>query len=146
MTQQKDQKLVQVQQQCIVYFCIKIFFKSGFVWLIWPLECQILMILTMTKYHENLLRDCPTSLLFTVKFLSSLETKKVLKIQNETFLRITRYQYKNVCPSIRRSVSPLRLLIFGEVFRSKYWLLFIDVQFCECVCNFFLIRCDEALR
>merc|ERR1711989_110701 len=80
-----------IQQQCGVYFCIKIFFKSGFVWLIWPFECLILMILTLTKYHENLFRDSPLSLLFMVKFLSSLETKMVLKIPNKTFLRITRY-------------------------------------------------------
>ena len=49
------------------------------------------MILTMTKYHENLLRDSPLSLLFIVKIFSSLETKMVLKIPNETFLRITQY-------------------------------------------------------
>ena len=53
------------------------------------------MILIMTKYHENLLKDSP--LLFVVKFFSFLETKKVLKIQNETFLRITQYQlYKKI--------------------------------------------------
>ena len=52
------------------------------------------MILTMTKYHENLLRDSPLSLLFIVKMFSSLETKMVLKTPNETFLRITRYQIK----------------------------------------------------
>ena len=82
---------VQVQQQCSIHFCIKIFFKPWFVWLIWSFECLILMILTMTKYHENLLRDSLLSLLFIVKFFSSLETKMVLKIPNETFLRITRY-------------------------------------------------------
>ena len=38
------------------------------------------MILTMTKYHKNLLRDSPLSLLFIVKLFSSLETKMVLKI------------------------------------------------------------------
>ena len=43
----------------VLFFCIKIFFKSWFVWLVWPFECLILMILTMTKYHENLLRDSP---------------------------------------------------------------------------------------
>ena len=52
------------------------------------------MILTVTKYHENLLRDSPLSLLFTVKLLSSLETKMILKIPNETFLRITRYVHR----------------------------------------------------
>ena len=45
----------------------------------------------MTKYPENLLRDSPLSLLFIVKFFSSLESKTVLKIPNETFLRITLY-------------------------------------------------------
>ena len=49
------------------------------------------MILTMDKYHEDLLRDSPLSLLSIVKFFSSLGTKKFLKISNETFLRITRY-------------------------------------------------------
>ena len=49
------------------------------------------MILTMTKYHEILLRDSPLSLLSTVKFFSSLETKMNLKIPNETFLRNTLY-------------------------------------------------------
>ena len=28
----------------------------------WPFECLILMILTMTKHHENLHRDSPLSL------------------------------------------------------------------------------------
>ena len=49
------------------------------------------MILTMTEKHENLLRDSPLSLLSTVKFFSSLETEMVLKMPNETFLKITRY-------------------------------------------------------
>ena len=50
------------------------------------------MILTMPKYHENLLRESPLSSFSMVNFLSSLETKKILKISNETFSRITRYQ------------------------------------------------------
>ena len=49
------------------------------------------MILTMTKYHENLSRDSALSLLFMVKFFSSSVTKMILKLPNETFLRITRY-------------------------------------------------------
>ena len=49
------------------------------------------MILTMTKYHDNLLIDSTLSLLFIVKFFSSLETKMILKLANQTFLRITRY-------------------------------------------------------
>ena len=60
-------------------------------WQIWPLKCLILMILTITKYHENLLRESTLSLLFMVKFFSSLETKMIPKKPNETFLRITRY-------------------------------------------------------
>ena len=56
--------------------------------LIWPLKC---LILTMTKYHGNLLKDSPLSLLSMVKIFSSLETKMILKIPNETFLRITLY-------------------------------------------------------
>ena len=91
MTQQKDENLAQVQQQCSVYSCIETFFKSLFVWPIWPFECLILVILTMTKYHENLLRDSPLSMLSILEFCSSLETKMILKIPNETFLKITRY-------------------------------------------------------
>ena len=56
------------------------------------------MILTMTKYHEHLLRDSPLSLLFMVNFFSSLETKMVKKIPNETFLRITRYTLSFLFP------------------------------------------------
>ena len=43
------------------------------------LFCLGLMILTMSKYHENLLRDSILSLHFIVKFFSSLEIKMVLK-------------------------------------------------------------------
>ena len=53
------------------------------------------MILTMAKYHENLLRDSPLPLLSMVNFLSSFETKMILKIPTETFLRITRYICNN---------------------------------------------------
>ena len=45
----------------------------------------------MAKYHGNLLRDSPLSLLSTVRLFSSWETKIILDIPNETFLRITRY-------------------------------------------------------
>ena len=50
------------------------------------------MILTMAKYHENLVRDSPLSLLSIIKILSPLETKMIVKVPNETFLRITRYR------------------------------------------------------
>ena len=49
------------------------------------------MILTMTKYHENLLREGTLSLLAIVKLFSFLETKMILQIPEETFLWITRY-------------------------------------------------------
>ena len=49
------------------------------------------MILTMTKYHENLLNDSPLSLFSTVNFFPPLKTDMILKRPNETFLRITRY-------------------------------------------------------
>ena len=52
------------------------------------------MTLTMTTYHENLLRDGPLSVLFIVKFFSSLETKMVPKIPNETFIRITQFNHQ----------------------------------------------------
>ena len=48
------------------------------------------MIMTMTKYHENLLRDSPLPWLSMVKFFTSLEIKMFLKIPNKTFFRITR--------------------------------------------------------
>ena len=91
MTKQEDKNLVQVQQQCRVYFCMKTIFKSWFFWLIWPFEYLNLMILTMAKYYGNLLRDSTLSLLFIVKFFSSLKIKMILKMPHETFLRITRY-------------------------------------------------------
>ena len=53
MIKQKDKTLVQVQQQCSIYFCIKLNLESSIFWLIWPFQCLILMILTMAKYHEN---------------------------------------------------------------------------------------------
>ena len=81
-------------------------FESWFFWLIWPFKCLILMILTMTKYLENLLRDRTLSLLSTVNFFSFLLNNMILRIQNETFLRITRYQqmkcvnYKQPLPNV----------------------------------------------
>ena len=69
-TKQKDENLVQVQQQCCVDFGIKTIFKSWFFWLIRPYKCLILMILTMTNYYENLLIDSPLSLLYIVKSFS----------------------------------------------------------------------------
>ena len=83
--------MVQEQWQCGVYFFIKIFFKSWFVWRIWPFECLILMILTMTKHHDNLLRDSTLCLLFIVIFFFFLWNQDDYKIPNETLLRITRY-------------------------------------------------------
>ena len=50
------------------------------------------MILAMAKYHENLLKDSASSLLFIVKFFFSLKIKMISKTPNETFLRITRYK------------------------------------------------------
>ena len=79
--------MVQVQHQFSVYFCMKINFKSWFLWLIWPFECLILMILKVTKYQEYLLRDSPLSLLFAVKFFSTMETKKVPKITKWNLFR-----------------------------------------------------------
>ena len=72
-------------------------FVAWFFWLIWPSKCLILMILTMPTYHEILLRDSRLSSLSIVNFFSSLETKKILKIPIETFLRITRYQCITQC-------------------------------------------------
>jgi len=54
------------------------------------------MILTIAKYHENLLKDSLLSLLFIAKFFSPLETQKILKTPNRTFLKITRYKYNNI--------------------------------------------------
>ena len=60
-------------------------------WPLWPFECLLLMILTMTKYHEHLLKESTLSLLSMVKFFSSSETKIILKIPSKSFLRITQY-------------------------------------------------------
>ena len=54
-------------------------------WQIWPFECLISMILTITKYQESLRGDSTLSLLSVVNFFSSLETKMIPKIPNETF-------------------------------------------------------------
>ena len=91
MTQQEDKNLVQVEQHCSVYFCMKIILKSRLFWLIWPYKSQIFMILTIATYHENLLKDSTLPLLFIVKFFSPLETQKILKTPSKTFLRITGY-------------------------------------------------------
>ena len=45
----------------------------------------------MAKHRVNLPRDSPLSLLSMVEFSSPLETNMILRITNETFLRITRY-------------------------------------------------------
>ena len=67
ITKQKDRNLVQVKPQC------SLFLDHDFFWLVRPLECLIWVILTMTKYHENLLRDSALSLLSIVNFFTSLE-------------------------------------------------------------------------
>ena len=64
------------------YSCINMIFKS-----------LILMVLTMTKYRENLLRDRSTVSLSIVNHFSSLETRMILKIPYETFLWFTQYYY-----------------------------------------------------
>ena len=60
-------------------------FQIMLFWLIWLFKCLILMILTMAKYHENLLRDSTLCLLFIAKSFSSLEIKVILKMPNEIF-------------------------------------------------------------
>ena len=57
MTLQKQENLVQVQQEYSVYFCIKMIFKSWLLWLIWPFQCQTIIILTMAEFVGNLLED-----------------------------------------------------------------------------------------
>ena len=85
------------------------------------------MILTMTKYHENLLRDSPLSLLSIVKLFSSLEAKKVLKMPNITFLRITRYKFRNSVRLLLRFIGFLQLscewLVFNFMFTGAYIVL-----------------------
>ena len=50
-------------------------------WLTWPFNCPILMILTMTKYHKNLLSDSLLSFLFIVNFffLGNQDNSKITK-------------------------------------------------------------------
>ena len=45
---------------------------SIFIQLIWPIKCQILSILTSTKYLQNLLRDGTLSVISNVKKISIL--------------------------------------------------------------------------
>ena len=71
------------------------FMEKAYMLMSKKFKSLILMILTLTKYHENLLRDGTLSLLSMVKFFSSLEVKMILKIPNKTFLRITRYFYNH---------------------------------------------------
>ena len=68
ITKQRYRNLVQVKPRRSVYFCTKTIFESRFFWLIRALECLIWVILTMTKYHKNLLRDSTLSLLSIVNF------------------------------------------------------------------------------
>ena len=96
--------MVQAQQHCSVYFCLMIIFKTWFFWLIWPFKCLILVILTIAKYHENLLKDSTLSLLFIVKFFSFLKTKMILKTPNETFLKITQYFSLNTEAKLKQIV------------------------------------------
>ena len=69
---------------------MKIFFKSWFVWLIafWMSSFD-----NYDNYQisRKLAQRQPFVFAFYSKFFPFLETKMVLKIQNETFLRITRY-------------------------------------------------------
>jgi len=62
------------------------------MWLIWPFQCLILTVLTMTKYLENLLRDSTLPFIsFAKKFLSQA-VLMILKIPNKTFFWFTRYK------------------------------------------------------
>ena len=132
-TQQKDENLVQVQQQCSVYFCIKRFLNNDLFWLI---KCVIMMILTMTKYHGNLVRDSSLSLLAIVKFFSSLETKMILKIPNKSFLKITQYME----PKWKRFDKQLRTVIHVSVnmyqihFAAFPLSLLGHSAYCRCHC------------
>ena len=86
--------MVQVQQQCNVYFCTIMIFISWFFWLIWHFKCLILMILTMTKYHENMLM---------VKFFSSLETK-MIDTKNAKWNVFKNHPISFVYPLMRRKL------------------------------------------
>ena len=119
--------MAKAQPQCSVYFCLKIIFQSWLFWLIWPVKCLILMILTMAKYHENLHRDSTLSLLSMVKFFSSLETKMIQKIPNETLLRITRY-------------FNMKLSAWNEVSFSVWQLKHVSFSDEKSICRSVLLR------
>ena len=72
----------------------------------------------------NMLRDSPFSLLFILKFFSSLESKMVLKIPNETFLRITRYHTQFLS---YRSVDQE----FGQLIKCERNKASLPIQFVE---------------
>ena len=67
MTLQKAKNLVHVKQHYGVSYYKKIFFLLGFLRLIWPFECLILTILTLTKCLQNLLRDSTLSVISIAK-------------------------------------------------------------------------------
>ena len=89
-------------------FCIKMILKSWLFWLIWSFSCQIMTILTMAKFLENLLKDSTLSLfdiLNIVFLLSSLFDSKMPLVN---FLLDTRY-FSFLFPSIY-----LSLLTFSQ--------------------------------
>ena len=99
---------------------------------IWPFKGLNLMILTMTKYLKNLLKDSPLSLLSVVKFSSLSETKKVLKIHNGTCLRITRYSQFVLCVH-RLTKDSLPVAIYNVLLTGiSYLEVFTYAQCANC--------------
>ena len=65
------------------------------MYLIWPFECLILTILTLTKSLQNLLRDSILPVIFTVKKSILYVVLIMLKMPKETFFLTTLYQADN---------------------------------------------------
>ena len=133
--------MVQVQELYSVYFCLKIFFESWLVWLIWHFECPILMILTMTKFHENLLRDSTSSLLSKVNFFSSLDFADILR---QWYCLIAGYIWKlqaswwyrladQVLPAAQSpdSTSLRKIVTLSGHFLSAYIVVLMYTGVCE---------------
>ena len=91
MTSQIAENLVHVQQHHGKHFHKKLFFLYCFIQLIWPFECLILTILTLTKSLQNLLRDSILPVIITEKKSISQVVLIMLKMPIETFFLTTLY-------------------------------------------------------
>ena len=91
MNLQKNENLVHVQQQYVVSFCEKNDSKFGFSQQIWHYQCLIFMILIVTKYLENLLRESSLSQYSIAKIFLFQAIQIILKCLFNNFFWMTPY-------------------------------------------------------